>query len=637
MVLAVRARLVTYLQEWWPELDVRPNSVFGDLYLTPMATLLAAAEIAYSRRDSDLNLVNVAQGIIFDPEFVDAFLGNFGASLRGAVRASGLVKLSLSEDQTYVFDADTAFTFNGQTFKVRPEEGNPVVLRSSTDLSPGRRLIRSEGQFYTALLPVVGSAGSVVSDQSAGDTSWTEPNLVGVTAIGDFDPGNQGDSLADRALRARYLFAAATLTSRAGAESFVRSLFPNVNAVSVVVTSDAEMVRDGANVLAVSEGALDVYVRSRKTYARDQTQVRLAYDPNRDAWVGALTTASVPAFFSSSIGVFRADRPNNERSTVRVYSRSTHPDIDWLGVAYSAFEQLGLEVADLSPSGFTEARNGEPVRMAGVGSLLISGQYGGYRFGVRPGRRVSLRYDDAVTSEGVTYAAFIVRDLDTQETGTVWFAPNTNTAPTYGLLAPDLQDARRFFNGLALRLDEAGSFAADGFGGTVFELDFTARAADFLVDYQLDPMLPVIDQTIGSGDNKPVGVSVMTKSFIICQVTRMNLTYRTFPGSTFNADQARKDIADYLNGLVHPEPYDPAALSVIVTRNGAAGLVSSQVQGRFYPTLAHVFVDKLGHEYVIEHPLTTNLLPPPNTLNYGPRNIAYLVDLNTIQFTSDAG
>ena len=81
IVLLVRQRLQKYLQDWWPELDTRPNSVFGDLYLTPMAVTVAALEIAYRRRDADLNLANVANGIVFNPVFVDGFLRNFGVGI----------------------------------------------------------------------------------------------------------------------------------------------------------------------------------------------------------------------------------------------------------------------------------------------------------------------------------------------------------------------------------------------------------------------------------------------------------------------------------------------------------------------------------------------------------------------------
>lgn len=638
-VLAVRERFVRYMQEWWPELDTRPNSVFGDLYLTPMATMTAALEIAYSRRDSDLNLANVAQGIIFDPEFVDAFLSNFGANLRGAIQASGLIRLTLSADQTYVFDSDTVFTFNGRSFRVRPEEGNPVVLRGTQDSNSGRRLTRAEDSFYMVLLPVVGIQGAVVVDQQVGATSWTEPKLVSVTAVGDFDPGSASDSLVDRAIRARYLFAAATLTSRAGAESFIRSLFPGVLSVSAVVTSDPEMLRDGANILAVSEGAIDLYVRSRRTYARNQTRTRLTYDSARQAWIGALPTASTPAFFSSSIGVFRADTGPNERSLVKVYARSLHKEADGLGVAYSSFEQFGLEVTDASPERFEEARNSAVVIRSGDESytVLVSGQYGGSIFGQNTGRRVSLRYEGAAVKDSITHAVFIVRDLDTNEAGTILFAPNTAVAPTYARMLTDSQDARKFFNGLDLQLLKTGTFGFSGLAGMVLELSFYARSSEFLIDYQFDPALPVIEQTVNGGDNKPVGVSVMVKSFIICHVNKLVLVYKSYPGGSFSQTQARLEVADYINGLSYPDRYDNTALGSIVVRNGASGLVSVQVSGRFYPSMAHTFVDKLGQETQVYHPVTDTLLPPPNAQNFGSRNISYLVDMGTIEFISDAG
>lgn len=633
-ILAVRARLQSYLQEWWPELDTRPNSVFGDLFLTPMATTMAALEMAQQRRDSDLNLANVARGVIFDPEFVDSFLTNFGSSLSGSVPASGLIKLTLASDRSYIFDADTSFTFNGRTFRVRPEEGNPVIIRASQDLTDGRRLVRDSGQFFMVLLPVTGPQGVTVADGTAGSTSWLESDLIGVTAVGDFDPGISGDSLPARAVRARQQFTAATLTSRAGAESFVRNLFPSVAAVSVVVTGDQEMIRDGQNVLAVSEGALDVYVRSRPVYTHNQVRLRLAYDDALQAWVGALPVTSPPAFFSASVGVFRADQPENSRSKVLVYARSLHEQVDGLGVAYSEFEQLGLEVTDEQPSAFIEAVNGTASRLAGLDGcrLLLSGSYRGSRFGVRTGRRVTIRFDRFKTDPDLS--VFTVRDLDTGETGQIQFEANS----TYGRMRLDELDARKFFNGLELHLSREGeAYTASDFSSAIFEVEFSARSAEFVAAYQFDTLLPAVSRMLGGDDAKPVGVSVMAKSFVICHLNRLTITYRAKPGVTLDQAGAREAIADYFNRLTFPDKYDSTQIGLQLLRHGADSLSGMQVLGRFYPSLAHVFVDQSGIETDIDHPLTTDLLPPPNDLNYGRRNIAYLIEAETIQFVSDAG
>jgi hypothetical protein len=90
-VLAIRKRFVDDLAANWPQLDTRPNSVAGDLGVTPVATLVAKAEAAVAMIQSDLNLGNVANGNIYNPAFVTAFLANFGVTQARGVMATGVV------------------------------------------------------------------------------------------------------------------------------------------------------------------------------------------------------------------------------------------------------------------------------------------------------------------------------------------------------------------------------------------------------------------------------------------------------------------------------------------------------------------------------------------------------------------
>jgi len=65
-VRAVRRRLYNYLLRANPDLDMRPNTPFGDLWLTPAAQELAALEVAMGRFMSDLDLEQVAKGVIWN-------------------------------------------------------------------------------------------------------------------------------------------------------------------------------------------------------------------------------------------------------------------------------------------------------------------------------------------------------------------------------------------------------------------------------------------------------------------------------------------------------------------------------------------------------------------------------------------
>lgn len=63
---SARQRLDIFLKKKYPDLDSRPNSLFGDLALSPFAHLVAGLEIAAGRMLSDLDLENVAAGVIYN-------------------------------------------------------------------------------------------------------------------------------------------------------------------------------------------------------------------------------------------------------------------------------------------------------------------------------------------------------------------------------------------------------------------------------------------------------------------------------------------------------------------------------------------------------------------------------------------
>ena len=84
---SMRDRLNTFGRIAFPDIDMRPDSVFGAYALTPLACFLAGLEEAMRRFRSDLQLGNVADGIIYDCDFVTAFLQNW-APLERSIQQS---------------------------------------------------------------------------------------------------------------------------------------------------------------------------------------------------------------------------------------------------------------------------------------------------------------------------------------------------------------------------------------------------------------------------------------------------------------------------------------------------------------------------------------------------------------------
>lgn len=634
-VLAARNRAAAYLAQWWPELDTRPNSVFGDIHLTPYSVMVAGLEVALEKVLSDLNLANVAQGKIFNATFVEAYLRNFGVVTRGEVPSSGVIKLTFSANKSYVIDLDSEFTFNNNVFKINETEGSPVVIYERESTVGARVLIQERNGNFVVLLPVTGVSGVSVKDGTLGSSNLTHSELISVEAAGDFDSGVAEETLASLAFKAQNGFAAASLSSRSGALSFIQSRFPQLLGATVVVTGDKEMIRDNANPLGVAEGTVDIYARSRTTYSLGESVLPLVYDSELQGWVGKLDLPVVPAFFALKDGAFQVGAFNGSNGISAVYARSNHPSIDNLGVAYSKSETLGLLIEDAHPENYEAGYLGEVSRIAGPDALLsVFGEYASYFFSARTSRRILLRFDSAPVVDGVTKALATVRDRDTGETVQVYFSGNSTTSPSFGMIDKDV-GYTELLNGLNLEIRPAsGTFVPADLMGAVFEFSFKGRTANFSINYLFDPSLVQIDSLAQDPDNKPAGVTILAKSMAICYVDTFTVHYRSITGTRANLPAAQQEIFAYLNGLIYPQRYEESKIGEIMLRYGASGVAAVTKQGTFYPSLAKTYISKAGVRSNITRFVTGTLVPPTNDLGFGPRNVGYLVALETIKFNS---
>ena len=105
----VRDRLKTYLvsKPEFADIDMRANSVVGDLILSPLAHIIASLEVAMNRVLSDVDLGNVSQGTIYNCDFVKQYLNNFGEGQVYEYPSTGIVQLSFSDPATKFLDYGT--------------------------------------------------------------------------------------------------------------------------------------------------------------------------------------------------------------------------------------------------------------------------------------------------------------------------------------------------------------------------------------------------------------------------------------------------------------------------------------------------------------------------------------------------
>ena len=77
--------------------------------------------------------------------------------------------------------------------------------------------------------------------------------------------------------------------------------------------------------------------------------------------------------------------------------------------------------------------------------------------------------------------------------------------------------------------------------------------AAFSVTYLYDSEPKQVDSVLNSRDYKPIGLSILTKRHVTAWIEDMEIHYVRSPGVTMNLEQARTEIANYLNTAHYPE------------------------------------------------------------------------------------
>lgn len=632
-ILRVRQRISAYVRQFWPELDTRPNTPFGDLVLTPMATIMALNEIAARRFTNDLDLTRVANGIYYNEEFLQGFVRNFGVNLAEPVNATGTVRLVFSANADYVISTSSQFRFGSSVFSPDTEDSE-IVIRSMGTIGAKYVLHRGASNNYEVHIPVVGPAGVSVDDGAGATTNLDITNFLAASAAGNFNSGAAPTSIVGQAQQALQTYASAGLTSRSGAMSFVHLRWPQISNVGATVTGDREMVRVGSNPLGVAIGAMDLFLRSSVDLPKHTLKTRLTYDPDQQAWVGLLDTDLVPAFFDLSTGIFQVGNFLNSRGVNTIYSRSNHDEIDDLSVTYSKNEDLGIVINDTDPTGFEEGYVTQPTILASDGSTMsTSGSFAGYIFGRADAKTVELRFDSEAESSGLDGVRVSVIDTDTGELDTIFIIPSDSG--TYGVVDKTTIGYQRRFKGLEISFHPvSGVFDPASTIGMKFSFTYQGRTSYFETTFPYEPLIQSVDQHVQSRDNKPANVSILTRSFIVCYIDMFVINYRIPRGELVDEETAREAIYRYLGSISYPDTYEETRILEILSNYGATGISSIQKSGVFHPSLADVFEHKDGTTTVIEKEQTTTLIPTANAFGYGVRNITYVIEPNTIRFNA---
>ena len=363
-LLSARQRLDTILKQKYPNLDTRPNAVFGDLGLSPYAYLVACHEIAMERFMSDLDLEQVANGVIYNCDFVKKYIQNFATVDQTTLKSSGVIRLVFCADNSYTIDRRARYIFDtNNEFTLRlANPGSLDVLPVGSVPAPYTNEYVLKQISETEYAIDVGVVGTMVSQVSVGDvatTDYTITDLTNIIAVTNFEFGLPAESLATLAAKTREAFYSATLTTRAGANNYLAREFPDLAVTSPILPGDTAAVRAAVNPLGVANGKMDICVQSKNFGTTVSQTLQLTYSASGasgPAYYGKLDLLEVPQVIDSiqyagdttiDLGV------KGPTGKINVLSKSSDfAKAPLLTSAYSTYEDYWIRIVAPSASGF---------------------------------------------------------------------------------------------------------------------------------------------------------------------------------------------------------------------------------------------------------------------------------------------
>ena len=467
-VADTRRRLQNFITSGFPEVEMGPNTVVGDLILTPMAYTVTALETGMDHFMSDLDLANVAEDVIYNCDFVEAYLKNFNVSPEENLQPSGVVRLAFSTNEHQYLDRSIRFSFNEAVFQIyfatnaTSFEIFPVgtAIPAGAD---GAVLIDSGSDAYFADIPVVGVSGVVeVPASTPGLINTIAYSTLGaITALTDFDSGAVTKTLPQLASDTRKTVYAASLNTRNGAIQYVFSVCPFAEGAYAIISGDKEMLRAYDSSTTAVTNCLDLYARS-KSYAFEEIQ-SLKLTRKGSVYEGAFDYVGQP-YYIEDVSITSVSNPISYEIIADTKADTPAP---LPFVSYTPHETLTLRVK---------------------------------------------------ASKEVDATA----DVD-------------NTGKVYILVQ---------------------------------------------VTYKTDPMLRAIANTVESADNKPVNMTVMTRSFIPIIISRFEVQYVKKPGVQVLLGEADLRIRDYLDKLGAPDAFAEGQISKIMEEAGAKYVRSIGVRAK---------------------------------------------------------
>lgn len=297
--------LVTFLQEQYPSLDLSEGRVLRNLLIRPAAQFYTLNQTNITNLQDSMSIVAIeANPALADPSYVDAVLSNYRITRFPGALSTGQITIVIQNLITTPVQAGTVFTANGYTYTALQSY---VGVTDSAAITSGQQFLivkRNDG-LYAFTIPVTATAVGTLYNAKQGTRFTSVPTIAGVVdlfATADFAGGLDQETNQDLVDRFKLALSPAVFSGRANINSLMTSLFPGLQATSIIGYGDPEMLRDRHNLFGIATGGkADIYARTAMLpVGVDLTKVATLVDKTNQIWQFSIGRDEAPGFYTIS-------------------------------------------------------------------------------------------------------------------------------------------------------------------------------------------------------------------------------------------------------------------------------------------------------------------------------------------------
>lgn len=344
---ACRQRLVDLIETKFSDVDLTPNTVVGDLIVSPLTYTLTSLEKGIDRIFSDLNLGNIATGTIYNCDFAESWLKNFLPDDTLTFPATSVIRLTFSSSEPVVLDRSTQFKIDDTICSLYlPYDGPLYILSPGTTPTTGSnfsRLIDAGSDSYFCDVPVISESmetGLEIESGASADVSIYIETLTSATLQTTLSSSGFEYSLPQLAQMVQKTIYAASMNSRMGVARYVHQMCPFVESVSPILSGESECLRSYHYGTASVSPCMDIYVRSKEYEFTESQKIKL-YLTDENKWEGTWDYVGQPYHIEAITSEATPDVLNIPCDIISTNDVGLGPI-----ASYSQYEKLSISIPD---------------------------------------------------------------------------------------------------------------------------------------------------------------------------------------------------------------------------------------------------------------------------------------------------